>query len=229
MAENPEKPAETAPPAAAAAEPNDAASTKPENAPDPDAVLVVEEIAAEELEQVAAEVHPTFIRSPSIKELLESQDPPSRFMTFLSIAFGLLAIVCITTLVMKYLQARKAGHALVLEEPKPLPEKIITESLGEIRLILKGADSPNDGELRVDVVAECTTQEACDYLKANQIRARDIVIPVLVNVRREEILNPDSKDLIRRRIAEQLNSMPMNGKIIQILFTDLTVEDAPDH
>jgi flagellar basal body-associated protein FliL len=52
------------------------------------------------------------------------------------------------------------------------------------------------------------------------------VIPVLVNLRREELLSPASKNLIRRRITEQLNSLPLNGKIIQILFTDLTIEDA---
>lgn len=229
MAENPEKPAESAPPESQATTENDAASTKPENAAGPESVLIVdEEIDTDELEELVNEAHPP-IRAPRLKDLLESPDPPSRFMTYLSFAFALLAIACTVTLVMKYLEARRARHAVVIEEPKPVNEKVITESLGEFRLVLKGAESPNDGELRVDVVAECSNQETCTYLKDHQIQARDIVIPVLVNVRRDEMLNPETKNQIRRRIAEQLNSLPMNGKIIQILFTDLTIEDSPDH
>lgn len=188
-------------------------------------ILIVDEIDTDELEEIVNEAHPP-IRAPQIKELLESPDPPSRFMTWLSFAFALLAMACAGTLLMKYWESRKMRHPVVLEAPPPAPEKVITEPLGEFRMVLKGADHPNEGELRVDMVAECTTEAACTYLKDHLVQARDIVIPVLVNARREELLNPDSKSLIRRRIAEQLNSLPMNGKVIQILFTDLTVENA---
>lgn len=238
VTENPEKnAAESKAGADASADPakNDAAGDKsPGVTPPPapgtgenEALLIVDELDTDEIEALVNESHPP-IRAPKIKELLESPDPPSRFITYLAFAFALLALACVGTLVSKYLEARRARQPVVVETAPAAPEKIFTESLGEFRLVLKGAESPNDGELRVDMVAECSTEAACLYLKDHLVQARDIVIPVLVNLRREELLDPGSKNLIRRRIAEQLNSLPMNGKIIQILFTDLTIEDASE-
>ncbi|MBS1960120.1 MAG: flagellar basal body-associated FliL family protein [Bdellovibrionales bacterium] len=219
MSDNPEKSAET--------KLNDAASNRTADEGPALSPILIDELETEELEEIVSVSHPP-IRAPRIKELLESQDPPSRFITYLSIAFALLAAACLGVLVKKYLDIRAAHKPAITEEVKLTPEKIYTQALGEFRLILKGVESPNDGELRIDMTAECSTQDACDYLKGHIAQTRDIVIPVLVNVRREEVLNPESKNLMRRRIAEQLNSLPMKGKIIQILFTDLTVEDAPD-
>jgi flagellar basal body-associated protein FliL len=227
VSDNSEKSAET--------KTNDAASNAPAHASSAPASeddstlspILINEIETAEMEEIVSVSHPP-IRAPRIKELLESQDPPSRFITYLSIAFGLLAMLCLGVLVKKYLEIRAAHQPAVVEEIKAAPEKVYTQAIGEFKLVLKGAESPNDGELRVDMTAECSTQEACDYLKDHLPQTRDIVIPVLVNVRREEVLNPESKNLMRRRIAEQLNSLPMKGKIIQILFTDMTVEDAPD-
>jgi flagellar basal body-associated protein FliL len=175
-----------------------------------------------ELEHLAA--YQPKIPNPPLKELLRSSDPPSRFVALLSIAFGALAAVCVTMLVLKYLEYRRL-HAPPPPPPPKVAEKIITEPLGEFRMVLKPVDSPNDGELRVDIVAECSNVEACLYLKDHQIQARDVVIPVLMNSKRAELLNPDTKVVLRRRITEQLNSLPLGGKVIQVLFTDLTVEE----
>jgi flagellar basal body-associated protein FliL len=162
--------------------------------------------------------------SPSIKELLNSSDPPSRFVTFLALGFALIALMCVGLFVSRYLDMKRGSQPVEVKQESLPAEKIITEPLGEFKLVLKGADHPTEGELRVDIVAECTNAEACQYLKDHLAQARDIVIPVLINARRADLLNPDGKTLIRKRITEQLNSLPMNGKIIQVLFTDLTIE-----
>ena len=162
-------------------------------------------------------------KTPKIKELLQSIDPPSRYMTALSIAFALLAAVCFSLLVGMYLKHRH--HA-----KKPAPEKapveiIVTEPLGEFKMGLKSEkpDAP-ELEMRMDLVVECNTQEACDTVKSHIEEARDLVNPVLSTATQEEVMQLASKNLLRKKITDRLNSLPMKGKILQVDIANFTLE-----
>lgn len=237
MSDAPGSPSETAkspagqePAASDSAQPKDA-EAKPASDSAAEALVVDESLPAGDSNPESsknADSTPDYqpkIPTPPLKDLVLSPDPPSRFVSWMAIVFGVLAAACLALLLQRYWEIRKRNLPAPEAPSKPVLEKIITEPLGEFKLVLKPIDSPNDGELRVDVVAECSNVEACQYLKDHLIQARDIVIPVFMNARRSELLSPESKLLLRRKITEQLNTLPLGGKVIQILFTDLTVED----
>lgn len=148
-------------------------------------------------------------------------------MTLLSMVFGILAIVCFGLLIMLYIRHRAHEKALraatAVVTVAPVPVDTISETLGEFHLFLS-PDKPERIELRVDVVAECSTQEACDYLKDHLPQSRDLVLPVLSSATREEYLDSASKRLIQKKITNRLNALPISGKILQVQFTDMTIE-----
>lgn len=155
---------------------------------------------------------------PRLKELLNSSDSPSRYLTILSILFAVLALLCMSLLVFQYLKNRHSEQ----KEPETVQvaklEPTITESLGEFRV------NWGNAELRVDIVAQCSSKEACEQLKENLVQARDLTLPLLQESSRDEVLNPDRKLLLRKNIAEKLNDLKLNGKVTQIDFSDMTVE-----
>ncbi len=154
----------------------------------------------------------------SLKELLHSSDSPSRYLTLLSLLFGIAALVCLTLLVTQYMKRRHAEQKPPAVVEKPKSGTAITENLGEFAI------SWTNAELRAELVAECTNQEACENLKRRKAEARDLTIPILEASSRDEILNPDKKLLVRRKIAEKLNEMKLGGKVLEVDFYELSVE-----
>lgn len=201
----------------------DATTQKESNDESKNDVLDLEASAMSQAFEELTQLPPEAAKTPRIKELLQSSDSPSRFMTVLSIVFGILAIACFALLVSLYLKHRALQKKVVPVEAPVVAAPVITESLGEFKLFLS-PEGKERIELRVDVVAECSTQEACTYLKDHLPQSRDVVLPVLSSSTREEFLSPDSKNLIRRKIAERLNAIPMSGKILQVHFSDMTIE-----
>jgi flagellar basal body-associated protein FliL len=198
------------------------AETEKNDAPKTD-VLDLEASAMSEALEELTRLPPEALKTPRIKELLQSPDTPSRFMTVLSIVFGILAVVCFSLLVTLYVKHRAHEKKIAPVEEKVVVAPIITEPLGEFKLFLT-PEGKERIELRVDIVAECSTQDACTYLKDHLPQARDVVLPVLSTSTREEFLSTDSKNLIRRKISERLNSIPMTGKVLQVHFSDMTIE-----
>lgn len=186
-------------------------------------VLDLEASAMNEALEELTQLPPEAAKTPRIKELLQSPDSPSRFMTVLSIIFGILAVTCFALLVALYLKHRSHQKKVAIVADPVVVAPIVTESLGEFKLFLS-PEGKERIELRVDIVAECSTQDACTYLKDHLPQSRDVVLPVLSSSTREELLSPESKNLIRRRIAERLNAIPMSGKILQVHFSDMTIE-----
>jgi len=191
-------------------------------------VLDLEASALSEALEELTRLPPEAAKTPRVKELLQSPDLPSRFMTLLSIVFGILAVVCFGLLITLYVRHRAHEKALLKAATSsvavaPVPVDTISESLGEFHLFLS-PEKPGRIELRVDVVAECSTQEACDYLKDHLPQSRDLALPVLSSATREEYLDSVSKRLIRKKIADRLNALPIGGKILQVDFTDMTIE-----
>ncbi len=165
-------------------------------------------------------------KNPSLKEMLGSDDVPSRFMTILSMVFAFLAITSIGLLIFAYLKYRHSNAPANVEERVKHTGPIAphTQSLGEFKLYLKGELPRNEGELRVDIVAECSTKEACDSINEHMAQARDKINPILMGCSRDDMMKLESKNQIRTRMTEQLNTLPMNGKIIQVFFNDMTIE-----
>lgn len=174
---------------------------------------------------------------PKLKELIRSADPPSRYLTWLSITFGFLAFTCYGLLIYRYIEHRNASRDLQAEEaerarlyggwlnkqlafnrPRPGEDPVFMQGIGQFRVTWAGS------ELRVSITAECTTEETCNELKNRPEEVSDLILPILQASSPEEVLNPNSKLELRRLLAEKLNTLKFSGKIMMVDFTDLTIE-----
>ena len=174
---------------------------------------------------------------PTLKDLLHSSDSPSKYLTVLSMVFAGLALICSGILVVQYLKYRSnaKNEAARKEEEAKLyggwlagqhkfkyksenGDDLITQSLGEFRANWKNI------ELRVDLVAECSDEETCKSLKDQELKVRDLLMPLIQASSQEEVMNPSRKLAFRRRLAEKLNELELKGRVIQIDFTDMTLE-----
>lgn len=191
--------------------------------PGPAEVLDLEADAISDALEELTQLPPEALKTPRIKELLQSPDAPSRFMTILSIVFAILALAAFSLLIMQYVKHRASHKKVEPVVEKVVAEPVINETLGEFKMFLS-PEKKEQVELRVEVVAECSTQAACTYLKDHIAQARDVVFPVFSAATKEELLGTETKNLIRRRIAERLNSIPMEGKVLQVHFSDMTIE-----
>ncbi len=173
------------------------------------------------------------LHRPQLKELLQSSDTPSRYVTLLSLVFGALALISAALLVAVMVTKNKKIEPVAHDDPNKVKlEPLIQESLGHYQIVLKptaqenetGATAEKNQDLRVDLVAECSSIEACKLLKAQMPQARDLIIPVLSSATREDLLKSDTKNIIKQRIAEQLNGLVEPGQINQVHMSDLTIE-----
>lgn len=155
---------------------------------------------------------------PKLSDALKAGGMTRRFAQF-SIIFGILALVCIGFLTFIYYREKKT-HPDLKNEPTHLVEtKAITFDFPALEVVL-----PNEQELRVEMTMECSMKETCEFIKANQEQSRDLLIPVLSHLQTEDYMNAEYKKLIRKKLADRLNSMEMPGKVIQIHFTNLNIE-----
>jgi hypothetical protein len=185
------------------------------------------------------ELNSFHLHTPKLKELIHSPDSPSRYLTWLAICFSGLALLCFALLVTRYIQYRNAHRDLKAEKAeeerlyggwlnkqlafnrsRPGEDPVITQSLGEFRVLWPG------NELRVTLVAECTNDETCGALKTRPEQIRDLLLPVLQASNPDEVLNPNRKLELRRTLAEKLNTLKFSGKVMMIDFSDMTVEPA---
>ena len=74
------------------------------------------------------------------------------------------------------------------------------------------------------MVVECASKVGCDKIKEHLPESRDIILPILSAAGREEMLNLETKNRIRRKITERLESIITPEKITQIDFSDLSIE-----
>lgn len=174
---------------------------------------------------------------PGLKELLHSPDSPSKYLTILSLVFAGLALLCAGILLNQYLKYRQHAKSATAQQDEEAKlygswlagqhkfknksengDDLITQALGEFRASWKGI------ELRVDLVAECTDEETCKALKDQELKVRDLLMPVLQASSQEEVMNPTRKLALRRRMAEKLNELELKGRVIQIDFNDMILE-----
>ncbi len=216
--------------------------TQPEALPaDPSAENHAEEGAeASPGAAVSTEIDLDHLPKPKLKELIRSPDSPSRYLTWLSLTFGFLAILCYGLLVNRYLDYRNRNRNLEAEKAEAErlyggwlnkqnafnkmkmdgEDPVFTQALGEFRVIWATS------ELRADLVAECTNEETCNALKERPEQVHDLILPILQAKSPEQVLSPNSKLEIRREIVDKLNELKFKGKVLQIDFTDLTIEPA---
>ncbi len=214
-----------------------------EHEPSPEAEAGIE--AGEPLESAPAagsseEINLEHLPKPKLKELIRSPDSPSRYLTWLSLSFGALAILCYGLLVSRYIEHRNRNRDLEAEKAEAErlyggwlnkqnafnkmkmegEEPVFTQSLGEFRVMWATS------ELRADLVAECTSEDACNQLKDRPEQVHDLVLPIFQVRTPEQVLNPNSKLELRREIVDALNGLKLKGKVLQVDFTDLTIEPA---
>ncbi len=189
---------------------------------------------------ISDEINLDHLPKPKLKELIRSTDSPSRYLTWLSLAFGGLAILCYGLLVNRYLDYRNRNRDLEAEKAEAErlyggwlnkqnafnkmnmegEDPVFTQSLGEFRVLWATS------ELRADLVAECTNEETCNGLKDRPEQVHDMILPIFQVRTPEEVLNPNSKLELRREIVDKLNELKFKGKVLQVDFTDLTIEPA---
>ncbi|MCW3101477.1 MAG: hypothetical protein JWL77_7095 [Chthonomonadaceae bacterium] len=157
--------------------------------------------------------------TPRLKDFLHSPDSPSRYLTILSLVFAFLAASCFGVLVFQYIKHR---HSVQKHETLPeivKLEPIYQQKVNDLQVMW------NDGELRADMVVQCSTIETCEEIKARKTEVRDLTLPILQTSSRMEILNPVKKLRLRQQITDALNTMKLSGKVIEVNFTDLMVEN----
>ena len=157
-----------------------------------------------------------------LKTLLQSSDTPTRFMTFLSMGFALLALICFGLLITLYIKNRNSHQVVKTEVVAPLAPTI-TQSLGDFEAIVKPIGSEEE-QLSISIIAECNSTEVCETVKSHLAEVRDLVVPLLMGLTKEEWLSVDSKTLLRRKITDRINSMTLPGKVLQVDFSDLLIE-----
>jgi flagellar basal body-associated protein FliL len=191
-------------------------ATEKEVAPEDAELAELAEI--DELEE-ARSPDTAYAPPPRLKEYLRSPDSPSRYMMLLAILFAILAVSCFSILIFQYLKHRhheQKSTAPVIETVKIDP--VFQQALGQFKI------DWDDAEMRASLVAECSTAEACEELKNKATEVEDLILPLLQMSSRAQILNPTQKQYLRQQIAEKLNGMKLNGKVIQIDFSDLTID-----
>ena len=146
-------------------------------------------------------------------------DPTSRSLFRLSLFFAAIALTCFGYLGMNLYKKKQAHTVIAVEVAPAKPAEAITQTFDVINVVLK-----NEQELRVELVAECSQKETCNFLKENPEQARDLLIPVLSNIDPQEFMKIENKDFVRKRLTDRLNSLEMPGKVIQIHFTNLGIE-----
>ncbi len=162
--------------------------------------------------------------NPPLKELLRSTDSPTRFMTLLSFVFGFLAVLCMGLLITLYVRMHH-GHKVVAPPPKAAFEKVLIQNLGDFNLVIKASPTlAEDRTLTVEVNAECSNLDTYDLIKANLEEVRDVVAPLLLETTAEDWGNAEAKTLLRRKIADNINSLNFPGKVLQVDFSFQLVE-----
>jgi flagellar basal body-associated protein FliL len=149
-------------------------------------------------------------------------DPLSRKLILYSMAFASLALICIGLLTFVHYQKKRAEHPPVIAEIAHVPEPMITEPIQEIHVVLK-----NGQDLRVEIVAECSSKDACSFIKTHTAQVRDLLIPILNTIEADQISSLEVKKLIRKKLTDRLNTLEMEGKVIQVHFNNLSVEGKP--
>lgn len=149
-------------------------------------------------------------------------DPISRKLINLSLLFAALAVICIGLLTYIRYQKKHAGHPVATDATPVKLEPIITQPIEEIHVVL-----PNEQHLRIEIVAECALKDTCDHIKNHPSEVRDLLIPVVTSIDPNLFSNLENKKLMRKKITDRLNTMEMNGKVIQVHFNNVSIEGTP--
>jgi flagellar basal body-associated protein FliL len=165
-------------------------------------------------------------KKPKLAELLTSKDRPSRVGTWIALASSLIALL---TLVLLFVVLFKRSMA-----PKTAVELAVTPDghssgiaveLGEFHVFLKPDESPtNGGELRLDLSVIVDTPAAAAALKGRLPDARDRLLPLLSNLGKGDLLDPKSKERLRKVFADRIGGMALPGQVLDVYVTNLMIE-----
>ncbi len=155
---------------------------------------------------------------PSVTSEMKN-DPVSKTMLFYSKLFASISVCLLLILTYQKWDIKK-----LLSKPKTIsesavPQKSFTINMGSFEVVLE-----NEQDLEVTLSIDCSLQSSCDFIKGNRDQVRDLIIPILTGINPQELQSPESKQLIRNKITEKLNSILTNGKVLRVHFTDLTLE-----
>lgn len=116
----------------------------------------------------------------------------------------------------------KTRLALLAEEAL---KKNNTFTLGAFEVELTPAKQDGTPFLaEFELVAQCLTQEACDFLERHPDLVRSEINAVLLPMPREEALGREGKDKIKKTIVQRLNAIIPIGHLEGVYFTQFRVE-----
>lgn len=154
-----------------------------------------------------------------LKEYFTSPNASSRYLMALSTLFAFLAVVCFSLLILHYWKHRhhvQKSSETVIETLRVEPT--FHQSLGEFRV------QWDQSEMRATLSAECSTEAACSNLKEKYAEVHDLILPVFQGSSEQNVTSPEHKQHLREELIEKLNELKLPGRVLQIDFTDLTIE-----
>jgi hypothetical protein len=79
----------------------------------------------------------------------------------------------------------------------------------------------------IEIVVQCNRESACKYLKENQVRARDQLVPVFTNIYREDLLSLAGKNELKKAIIQALNEwFPEGFHALDVFFSQLLIGES---
>jgi hypothetical protein len=189
----------------------------------------------------------------TVKEGLKSPDSSTQRMAILFyVSIGLFFVILASGIYLANysklqkmaMEAEKKAHEAATHQQlealkSPLGEEVSndkdwrTMNLGtfNIELNLRPGEKPTAGMANIaeiEVYVECDPAVSCPFLVTNRLMARDQVISLINALEKEEIMSPEGKKLLKKRIQSRLNSwLAANkvgtNKVRKIFFTRLII------
>lgn len=165
-------------------------------------------------------------KKPKLSELLTSKDRPSRVGTWLALASSFIAVLTLILLLGVIFKRSTAPKTVTELAITPEGNKAgIAVPLGEFHVFLKPDEQPaNEGELRMDLSAIVDSVATETALKGRLPDARDRLLPLLSNLSKHDLLDPKSKERVRRVLTDRLSGMALPGHVTDVYVTNLMIE-----
>jgi flagellar FliL protein len=108
--------------------------------------------------------------------------------------------------------------------PAKEPEKTIGELYRVDGIAVNPAGTRGSRLLKVDAVFEAPESEVVRELAERDSQVRDILITELSAHPLNELLEPEGKEQVRRRILERVNERLVHGALSSLYFTQFVVQ-----
>ncbi len=165
------------------------------------------------------------VKEPGFFELLRTKDHASRKILIISMVSGILALLLSIATVAIIISKRghKTGDEGLEKETKLKP--VFKADLGEFRFFIKSDQKgEEDGDMRLDIVLESESEATTKAILEKLPEVRDAIFPLLMNLTRQDLLVPKSRDQVRKNIVDRMSTLSLPDKVTQAYIVNMIVE-----